>query len=57
MSRAGGREVGRYWTPIVKGWWLSNPQVILEFPSAGVDFCGHPEMGFSLVDAWGLIGM
>ena len=42
----GGGEGGHYFTAEAAQIWQQIPQVILQFPYAGVDFRGDPDMVF-----------
>jgi hypothetical protein len=44
LVRHGGGEGGHYFTVEAAQIWRQMPQVILEFPYAGVDFRGDPDM-------------
>jgi hypothetical protein len=44
LVRHGGGEGGHYFTAEVAQIWRQMPQVILQFPYAGVDFRGDPDM-------------
>jgi hypothetical protein len=44
LVRHGGGEGGHYFTEQAAQIWQQTPQVILQFPYAGVDFRGEPDM-------------
>ena len=44
MVRHGGGEGGHYFTEEAAHIWRQMPQFILQFPYAGVDFRGEPDM-------------
>ena len=44
MVRHGGGEGGHYFTEEAAQIWRQMPQFILQFPYAGVDFRGDPDM-------------
>lgn len=50
--RAGDSVAGRYWNDQVEGWFMSNPQIILEYPYHVVDFTSDLDIWLPPRDAW-----
>jgi len=42
---------------MVEGWYISSPQMNLEYPYHGVDFSGDTGIGIPTNDAWGPVSM
>ena len=57
MIRESNDRVGCFFTEELLEQWLHLPVVIEEYPYAGMDFQGDPEMPRPLGQAWGLAGM
>ena len=57
MIHEGGGRVGRFFIEELLEQWLQLPVVIEEYPYAGMDFQGDPEMPRTLGQEWGPAGM
>ena len=57
MIHEGGGRVGCFFIEELLEQWLHLPVVIKEYPYAGMDFQGDPEMPRPPSHAWGLAGM
>ena len=57
MIHEGGGRVGQFFTEELLEQWLQLPVLIEEYPHAGMDFEGDPEMSRPPGQAWGLAGM
>ena len=57
MIREGGGRVGHFFTKELLEQWRQLPVVIEEYPYAGMNYHGDPEMPRPTGQAWGPAGM
>ena len=58
MKHLGGRDVSRTdFDDDFFSWWEQQIIILDDYPYAGMDFRGDPDMGLPSGDAWDLVGM